>query len=219
MNIRQDVTVAGVESDPDTLTLHAVRLLGYADTRLVARRFGLDIADTTERLLDLEATGRVTRSEFGGSSGWSLTECGRVEGERRLALELDDAKRVAVAGVHEAFRPVNTRLQEAVTRWQLRPIPGEPLTANDHADHRWDDRVLEELGLVGRQLTRLQAELTLVLPRFDGYAVRFGSALDRAVRGAGRWVDGVGIDSCHVVWMQLHEDLLATLGIGRGRQS
>jgi hypothetical protein len=28
--------------------------------------------------------------------------------------------------------------------------------------------------------------------------------------------DGVGEDSCHLVWIQLHEDLLATLGLERG---
>jgi hypothetical protein len=26
----------------------------------------------------------------------------------------------------------------------------------------------------------------------------------------------VGLDSCHVVWMELHEDLLGTLGLPRG---
>jgi hypothetical protein len=30
-------------------------------------------------------------------------------------------------------------------------------------------------------------------------------------------VTGVGIDSCHTVWFELHEDLLATLNIERGQ--
>jgi hypothetical protein len=29
-------------------------------------------------------------------------------------------------------------------------------------------------------------------------------------------VTEVGGDSCHTVWMELHEDLLATLGLERG---
>jgi hypothetical protein len=29
-------------------------------------------------------------------------------------------------------------------------------------------------------------------------------------------VDGPDRDSCHLVWIQFHEDLLATLGIKRG---
>lgn len=103
-----------------------------------------------------------------------------------------------------------------MTRWQVRPLPGEPLAANDHADARWDDRVLDDLRSVGRALAPLAAGLAAVLARFDGYDARFHAALARADRGEGRWVDGVGIDSCHAVWMQLHEDLLATLGLERG---
>jgi hypothetical protein len=30
------------------------------------------------------------------------------------------------------------------------------------------------------------------------------------------WVDGHDRDSCHTVWIQFHEDLLATLGIPHG---
>ena len=51
---------------------------------------------------------------------------------------------------------------------------------------------------------------------FEGYAVRYRFALGRVDRGEREWVDGVGRDSCHTVWMQLHEDLIATLGIDRG---
>ncbi len=215
-----DADVSFAKSGPDSLTLHAVRLLGFADVRRVARRFQQDLHESTERLLDMEALGWVTRSEFGGTSGWSLTERGRAEGERRLALEVDTAgARTAVAAVHERFLPLNGRFQETVTRWQIRPLPGVPMAANDHTDHSWDDRVLEVLGSLGRRLRPLETELTAVLARFGGYSDRFDLALDQAVRGEARWVDGVGIDSCHAVWMQLHEDLLATLGIDRGHET
>jgi hypothetical protein len=211
--------MALVGSDPGALTLHAVRLLGFADARQVARRFEQDVDETGERLLDMEAMGWVSRSDFGGAGGWSLTDRGRREGERRLALELEAAAAgAAVAGVHERFLPQNARFQDAVTRWQIRPLPGAPMATNDHTDHRWDDHVLEVLGSVGRRLDRLETDLTAVLPRFGGYGRRYGRALDGALRGENRWVDGVGIDSCHVVWMQLHEDLLATLGIERGHE-
>lgn len=207
------------EPDAETLTLHAVRLLGYAEAPAVARRFGRRLEDATEDLLDLEAAGCVARSGFAGSSGWSLTDRGRVEDERRLAVELDAVGgRAAVTGVYERFLPLNARFQDAVTRWQVRPLPGAPLAANDHTDHRWDDRVLDTLASVGRRLGRLDAELTAVLSRFEGYDRRYAAALDRAVRGEDRWVDGLGTDSCHTVWMQLHEDLIATLGLRRGQE-
>lgn len=116
---------------------------------------------------------------------------------------------------HTRFLPANARFQDAVTRWQVRPAPGEPLAANDHTDHRWDDRVPEDLGSLGRILGSLTDELAASLPRFSGYDQRYDAALSRAVDGHDRWVDGVGIDSCHLVWMQMHEDLLATLGLDR----
>ena len=206
-------------SDPLTLTLHAVRLLGFADATRVAARFEQAIDEVEERVLDLEAFGWVTYTRYGGVGGWSVTERGRLEGERRLAAELDAAdRRSAVTAAHRQFLPLNARFQEAATRWQLRPLPGEPTAANDHTDHRWDDRVLDSLGSLGRRLRELTADLTAALPRFGGYSERYDAALTRARRGEHGWVDGVGVDSCHQVWLQLHEDLLATLGCERGKE-
>src|SRR5215213_5078609 len=45
---------------------------------------------------------------------------------------------------------------------------------------------------------------------------RYEAALIRADRGKRSWVSEPKIDSCHTVWMELHEDLLATLGVQRG---
>ena len=45
---------------------------------------------------------------------------------------------------------------------------------------------------------------------------RYSTALARVDSGERRWVDSPEIDSCHTVWAQLHEDLLATLGLPRG---
>jgi hypothetical protein len=198
------------------LTLHAVRLLGFAEAHRIASRFSLDRGEVEEQLLDFEAHGWVTRSEFAGHHGWSLTDRGRAQNEGLLASELDGAgARTTVADVHGRFLPLNARFQEAVTRWQVRPLPGEPMAANDHTDFRWDDRVIESLQSLGRRLIPLQAQLSSALARFGGYSDRYNAALARVAHGENRWVDGVGIDSCHVVWMQLHEDLLATLGLDR----
>ncbi len=201
----------------ELLVLHGVRLLGHAPDAAVAARFGLDRDATTELLEDAEAFGQVTRSSFGASSGWSLTDRGRARGEALLAEELDGlGVRDKVAAVHEAFVPLNGRLLDACTQWQLRPLPGDPLAANDHADHAWDDRVLDDLVSVGRALEPLGVRLSGALPRCSGYSARYAAALAKVFQGERSWVDGVGIDSCHRVWMQLHEDLLATLGIARG---
>ncbi|GII81544.1 hypothetical protein Sru01_65260 [Sphaerisporangium rufum] len=204
------------DSPPDLLVLHAVRITGYADTPVIARRFGLDPATTEEALLDAEAYGWVAHTAFGGSGGWSLTERGRAENERRLAAELATAGGAGeVRDVYREFLPLNARLQQACTDWQLRPVPGDRLAANDHADPAWDARVLAELTAIDRALAPLAARLGRLLTRFRGYDTRFAAALARARSGDGAWVDGIEVDSCHRVWFELHEDLIATLNLDR----
>lgn len=125
----------------------------------------------------------------------------------------------AVRAAHAAFLPLNRQLRRACTDWQLRPTPGDRLAANDHTDRAWDERVLAELAAVDAALVPLVARLTGALARFAGYDVRFAAACRRAAAGEGHWVDGTEVDSCHRVWFELHEDLVATLGIDRGAES
>jgi hypothetical protein len=73
------------------LTLHSVRLLGFADTDAVAKRFSQDSQQVERLLIEAGAKGWAARSSFGGSRGWSLTVAGRIENERLLAEELEAA--------------------------------------------------------------------------------------------------------------------------------
>jgi hypothetical protein len=204
-------------SDPRDLALHGVRVLGFPTSARIAERWGLDTDEVDEALLDVEATGWVRRLEFGGSSGWSLTDAGRAEGERRLATELDRAgARNAVAAVHADFRPLNRTFGAACTDWQIRPTELDPIAFNDHTDRAWDQRVLATLTDVEEEFRQLCDRLTATLDRFGGYAELYSSALRSVRAGRPEWVDGHDRDSCHLVWIQFHEDLLATLGIPRG---
>jgi len=207
----------GHPSSPELLTLHAVRVAGMTDATAVGRRTGLGREVVEDLLLDDQARGWVSRVEFADLAGWSLTEAGRVEGERRLAEELErTGTRAVVDAAHQTFARLNERFLSTLTRWQIRSQPWDRLAANDHDDPVWDGRVLDELGSYRRRLGPLCAELTGALDRFDGYDDRFAAALTRAEAGQLHWVDGAGVDSCHTVWIQLHEDLLATLGLDRG---
>jgi hypothetical protein len=197
------------------LVLHAVRLLGFADTKAIARRF--DLQGVEEVLKDAEARGWATYSSFAGTSGWSLTEAGRAENERLLKAELTDVD--AIRKAYADFLPLNGMLQQACTDWQLRPVDGDPLAANDHSDAAWDAGVLHELKVIDAALGSITRRLTDVLPRFDGYDRRFSQALARATAGETAWVDRSDVDSCHRVWFELHEDLLATLNLHRGDEA
>jgi hypothetical protein len=205
------------DSSAELLTLHAIRLKGMADDAEVAARFGLDLTLARELLLDFQAFGWITRVEFVGTAGWTLTESGRSENERQLAHEL--AATNSNSSIHDAylsFLPHNDRLLRACTDWQLRPSGADPLAVNEHTGKEWDQRVLTTLSALREEIRTICQELGHRLARFRGYDDRFTAALARVEQGELTWVARPRVDSCHTVWMELHEDLIATLGIRRG---
>ena len=204
-------------SAPDDLALHGVRVLGFPTAERVAQRYGLDAGEVEETLLDLEAVGLVRRSSVAGRSGWSMTALGTAEGERRLAAELDAADaRDAVTAVHRDFLPLNEGFGRACTDWQVRPTARDPLARNDHDDLRWDHHVLTRLRGYEADLAALCERLSAHLERFAPYPGLYAAALGRLADGDHAWVDAPDRDSLHLVWLQFHEDLLATLGLQRG---
>ena len=204
-------------STPEDLVLHAPRVMGFASARRVADRYGLDPDMAQGLLLDFEASGWVQHSSFGGRSGWSVTDAGRTENEHRLAVELGAAGvRATVTALHADFVPLNRLFGTACTNWQIRPTRMDLMAFNDHTDWSWDEAVLRTLTSVDKAFGRLCIQLTDCLQRFDGYAERHCDALAKVDNGQRRWVDAPELDSCHTVWIQFHEDLLATLGIPRG---
>jgi hypothetical protein len=70
--------------------------------------------------------------------------------------------------------------------------------------------------VAGTENERLCGRLSAGLTRFDSYAGLYSSALVKVETGHHSWVDAPDRDSLHGVWIQFHEDLLATLGIERG---
>lgn len=204
-------------STAEDLSLHGVRVLGFGPQSRITARFALEPDMVDEALGDFEAYGWVQKTSFGDTSGWSLTEAGRRENERRLSLELDAAgARERVGDIHRRFVPLNHRFTEACTRWQIRPSREDPIAFNDHTDWRWDERVLTTMDFIQKQFGDVCADLCAVLDRFGGYAERFDAALAKVNSGRREWVDSAELDSLHTVWIQFHEDLIATLGIPRG---
>lgn len=204
------------KSAPELLVLHAVRLVGFADSGAVAERAGTSHPEALRMLSEAEREGWVQHAAFADLDGWSLTESGKAENERQLASERVVADPTGtVAAVYRHFLPLNARLLRAVTDWQIKATEADKFAPNDHADLVWDRRVLDELTALGRELAPLIERLSAVLPRFDGYTSRFAFALCKARVGQRDWIDKSNLDSCHTVWFQLHEDLVATLGVDR----
>ncbi|MGC3021891.1 MULTISPECIES: transcriptional regulator [unclassified Brevibacterium] len=202
------------------LVLHAVRLVGFADSEAVAERAGTSHADALRQLSVAEHAGWVQHVAFADLDGWSLTDFGKAENERQLAAERVSADPDGVvASTYRVFLPLNARLLRAVTDWQIKPTETHQFAPNDHFDRAWDGRVLEELTALGTELAPLIENLSAVLARFDGYVARYELALRRAMSGELDWIDKTDIDSCHRVWFQLHEDLVATLCIDRRNEA
>jgi hypothetical protein len=190
-------------SSPDLLTLHAVRLNGFAADAAIARRFELDVEDTRVRLEKYAADGLVGFSSFADVSGWSLTEAGRQTNEAQLRDELDLAgAREQVSVIHDQFLPRNAIVSAACSAVQLDPGPGT-------YESCWQD-----LSSVAEQLRGLEQRLSGHLSRFAGYHGRFATALFKADDDP-TWFTGTEVDSCHRVWFEFHEDLIATLGLSR----
>ncbi len=195
-------------SSTELLTLQAVRLLGYADTPRVAARFALPDEVAEEHLLDAQAVGRITYTTFAGEGGWSLTEAGRTWGEQQLAAELDHAAaRVTVHRTHQEFCPYNGTVAELCTAWQLAELE----VGDTGADL---GEIVSGLASAAAALAGFETALTARLSRFTGYHRRFACALDR-IDTDPSWITATDRDSCHRVWFEFHEDLIATLGLTR----
>ena len=200
-------------TSPDLLVLHTLRCIGFAGLPRVAEAARLAHDEVESELIDLALAGLVmhTSGEFGG---WGLTEAGRAADAARIAEELEaPGTRTAVTAAHERFSVLNPELLDLCTAWQLRSVDGVP-TPNDHTDPAYDARVLDRLTDLDRRADAVCAGLGAVLLRFGPYRVRLTDALTRVRAGALEYVTD-DMASYHSVWFQLHEDLLATLGIPR----
>jgi hypothetical protein len=161
---------------------------------------GLPAHEVADRLAAFDGSGLVTFRD-GRLSGWMLTTRGRVEGERRLAAELDaTGTRAAVGHAYQRFLAINQQLLDTCTAWQLRPVDGATVV-NDHADAAHDAVVLARLVTI------------------DDAVQPVVSALATVEGGDADWFAAPRIDSYHAVWFELHENLLATLGIERAREA
>lgn len=195
-------------SPPDLRVLHAVRTLGYADLARLAARISRPEGEVHEHLEDARACGWAVFSSYAGDGGWSLTEAGRAHGEQLLAAELDAVgARAAVGAAYEDFLLFNEAVTAACTAWQL-----AELGIGD--DQPTLPGTIAALEAPAAALADVEHRLTARLARFVGYDQRFRAALTKAAGDAG-WITGIDRDSCHRVWFELHEDLIATLGLTR----
>ncbi|MBK9178875.1 MAG: MarR family transcriptional regulator [Acidimicrobiales bacterium] len=204
-------------SAPRLLVLHGLRLKGFGGPEAIGSVTSLPVEEVGRQLAELQADELVLHRE-GRLTGWSLTPTGRKEHERLLAEELDQVGcRAEVDGAYRTFLGLNGEMLAVCTSWQVREVAGEQL-ANDHSDAAYDRAVIDRLVALHDRVRPVVAALRERLERFGGYSVRLRGALEKLLAGQLEWFTRPLIDSYHTVWFELHEDLLATLGIERAKE-
>ncbi len=209
-----------VDSDPAFLALHVLRVRGVTATFEIASTTGLDEAVVADAMASHQAHDLVTLRS-GSLPGWALTSFGRDEDSQRSAHELDGAGlRDTVDGLYRRFLELNPGLLRLCTDWQLLPPVDNktPPELNRHDDLGYDAEVIARLAKVDGAVQPICAGLADGLARFAAYGRRLAAARRRVESGEHDWMTKPMIDSYHSVWFELHEDLLATLGIERGSE-
>jgi hypothetical protein len=200
-------------SEPGFLVLHALRLKGFADTGVVAAITRMDEPSATKHLEEAQNDGLVTRRD-GRISGWALTTDGRARHVELIGVELEQAGvRPDIEHGYRRFLEFNGELLTVCTDWQLRDG-----ALNDHTDEAYDATVVDRLEAVDDKVQPVTVDLADALERFGDYGTRFGLALGKVKNGERDWFAKPMIDSYHTIWFELHEDLLATLGIERSKE-
>lgn len=201
---------------PAVEALHALRIGGGArHDELVARVGGETRAEITAEIIDaLLAEGLVKAT----GPRVMLTPEGRAAHEQALAVQLDEVgARPAVEECYQRFLPLNDEVLQLCTDWQLRFDGGTPVP-NDHTDPDHDDAVIARLGAAGEGARDVVGELGAALPRFAAYGDDLAEAVARVEAGETDWLTNPRVRCFHTVWFELHEDLLATLGIDRAAE-
>ena len=151
----------------------------------------------------------------GGSS--RLTGEGRLKALEAFASDQDKLGADRSAALFETFRPLDLRMKDTVTAWQLRAT-GHDSLFNDHSDAGYDTQVLDTLSELHADTARWIAPLAAEFARFGRYQARLERALAAARRGDNRYVASPRVDSYHGVWFELHEDLIRLAGHRRSEE-
>lgn len=206
-----------METDHELRVIHALRLKAFLDTAELAQVARLDHVDAEQRLGTMVDSDMVKFVD-GQRPGWRLLPAGRARGEQLLADEVDAAGvRDALRAIYNRFLDYNQPFLRVCTDWQVREVDGSQVM-NDHTEPHYDEQVIGRLGELHTSMTPILADLEATLARFGHYPPRFAAALEQVQAGEVEWFTKPIIESYHTVWFELHEDLLASLGIDRAKE-
>ena len=195
-------------SDPRLLALHGLAVKSAATPEAVATLLGRDTGDIEQALQSAVTDGHA----IGAKGRFMVTPGGRAWLDQSypeaFAAHRQDSSFTAAA---DKFERINRDLLALLTDWQSVPAGGQRVP-NAHTDAEYDRAILDRLGDLHDRAAKVLGRLTAAEPRLEEYVRRLDAAYDRALAGETDYVSGVRVDSYHVVWHELHEDLLRMLG-------
>ena len=139
------------------------------------------------------------------------TPAGTEAAQQATRLPAGGDAEKALRPLFEKFLPVNHRLRELCTAWQLRP-DGTP---NDHSDAAYDASVRDRLDDIDGAISRILRRMSDVAPQLSHYREDLTAALEKFDDGDAGMLTSPLSASYHTVWMWLHQELLLLLGISR----
>lgn len=181
--------------------LHALRVKGVADVPVIAELADMDASVVQAELAGAQDAGLAVH-RAGRVTGWALTAAGRAaHAESLVACRGQDGDLDALASAYRLFEPVNAEFKATCAAWQLRDGQVDAIKARVRSVNAAAGAVFDAM--------------TAALPRFDVHARRLRRALDRFEAGDDTALTAPLSDSYHDVWMELHQDLILTLGLTR----
>ncbi|MBM45786.1 MAG: transcriptional regulator [Acidimicrobiaceae bacterium] len=206
-------------SDTEVLVTLALRLKGFGEIETISSVHELSLSTTEAVLAEMVTANKCVMREVQGVEKFVLTPTGREQGEEFLARELEEAGvRDVVQFGYERFLSLNPTMLQLCTDWQVLDDGAGEQKLNDHNDADYDKRILDRLIELDAEVREILQSLEEGLQRFRNYSSRFTFALEKLQSGELEWLTKPIMPSYHTVWFELHEDLLATLGIDRASE-
>ena len=202
----------GHVSPPRFLTMHALRIKGFAKTDVLVEMTSLDDSDVQEHLSALAAAGHALFRE--PRQLWQLTPDGKAAHVDELRADMEACGGASqLADRYHEFLHLNDQFKHLCGDWQLRE--GAP---NDHSDAGYDRDVIARLAALHGEALPIVSSLGERIARMQPYAPRLDLVCQRVHDGETNMFTGVMCGSYHDVWMELHEDLILSQGIDRAAE-
>lgn len=181
------------------LLLHALKVKGMALPEAIAEASGLPLDQVRAGLEAAVAAEHAKERSGGRVSGFMLGSAGRVRYNELRASSVTDQEVAALVPAYEAFLAPNRAFKEVTTFAQTE-------ANGDHAS------VVARLEPIHESLGRVLDLAAPAVTRMAAYRPRFEQAMAAIRSGDLSALAKPMSGSYHDVWMELHEDLILTLG-------